>query len=711
LLLQGGGIGILYLAVFAAHKLTPYFPPLLSIILMTLLMAPAIVLALLQNSQALALLGFSGGFAAPILLASDEGHHIFLFSYYLVFNVGVLVIGYFRSWKWLNLMAFICTFATTLVWVMGSYNQSLFWTTEPFCVAFILVFTALGILSLRNPNTRGFDIPVIVGTPVVGAVLQWNLVSHILYGHAIVSVAFSALYITLSLAVWRGRERLSTGSARPLAEAYLALSVMLANLAIPLLLSAQATSAVWAAEGAVLLLVGLRLKNVQTIIWGFIVHVAGAIAFGVGNVGAGYGTGVFQSPQFAGSLIVAMSALAMTFLLNRFAVQKQVQSPLDNPVIPRLLTVWACLWWFGSWLFELWRITGRRIDESFFGLNEPWGVFFLLCSLSAVVFFVAGRCFRYHWLSIGVIPSVVTAILLVLGILFLQIGANVSHPTRIFTYNFFHGEYLWAWLVFFAVQAALLVLLRKKTIHAGWLFTIILITLIVLTASGRAFIDYLGLSVSWKSLAGILPGLAALLGATFLNQTGIPGLHRKLLLVTLPVILCGFLGLWFFVTLFLPGNPDPLPIYVPFINPLDLQQGFCIAGILLWLARNRKETAYVIGDIAVFLWITAIIARSVHFYGSIPMSRILVSPAFHFGILIFWGLFGIAHIVAGHKIKRRPVWVAGAVLTVADIAKLLLFDLAGTAPVIRIVSFFIAGLILLFIGWVAPLPPSVAKES
>jgi uncharacterized membrane protein len=43
---------------------------------------------------------------------------------------------------------------------------------------------------------------------------------------------------------------------------------------------------------------------------------------------------------------------------------------------------------------------------------------------------------------------------------------------------------------------------------------------------------------------------------------------------------------------------------------------------------------------------------------------------------------------------------------VADIGKLLLFDMADIGVPYRILSFFIAGLILLFIGWAAPLPPA-----
>jgi len=45
-----------------------------------------------------------------------------------------------------------------------------------------------------------------------------------------------------------------------------------------------------------------------------------------------------------------------------------------------------------------------------------------------------------------------------------------------------------------------------------------------------------------------------------------------------------------------------------------------------------------------------------------------------------------------------------------DIAKLLVLDLANSGTVTRIVSFFIAGIVLLFIGWRSPLPPKRKSE-
>jgi uncharacterized membrane protein len=59
---------------------------------------------------------------------------------------------------------------------------------------------------------------------------------------------------------------------------------------------------------------------------------------------------------------------------------------------------------------------------------------------------------------------------------------------------------------------------------------------------------------------------------------------------------------------------------------------------------------------------------------------------------------------------ERKLWVAGAALLGVVVGKLFLVDLANTGTVARIVSFLGVGVILLLIGYVAPVPPGV-KES
>jgi uncharacterized membrane protein len=53
----------------------------------------------------------------------------------------------------------------------------------------------------------------------------------------------------------------------------------------------------------------------------------------------------------------------------------------------------------------------------------------------------------------------------------------------------------------------------------------------------------------------------------------------------------------------------------------------------------------------------------------------------------------------------RPLWIGGAVLLGMTVIKLFLIDLGNSGTLERIVSFIGVGLLLLVIGYVAPLPP------
>jgi uncharacterized membrane protein len=729
LLLQGGGIGILYLSVFASHKLTLYFPAHISLILMSLLMIPAIVLALFQNSQILALFGFLGGFAAPILLASGSGNHIFLFSYYTLLNTGILSICFYRlkkkasEWKMLNITAFFCSFIAFLAWTFLSYEKTLFVSAEIFSLVFLFMFTLLGIQSLKNSRINYFDIIVITLTPILSAVIQWKLVSHISHGYAIISILFSVFYITTVVIILRLRDtfKFDKKTTHSIMEGYLGLAVLLANMAIPLELSPEATSAIWSAEGAVILLIGLRLQNRKIQISAFVVHIASSIASRI-RTGDSYEY-FFRSPQFIGSKIIALSAMVMALLLHKNSKKTRLKTEILSP----LLIIWAYIWWFTALFFASTRFRSWYPSfGNYFRNIDPSGLFLFLSSLSAVFAYGISRFFRSWFFRIGIIPSMFTAVVLLPRIFY-------DHSDILFAYNFFQEEYLWILPLFFAIEICLLFVSGKERlysfsrkdimakigflkIHVVWIFIFILMSLVMVTSSARAFAVHHKITSSWTYCITILPSLVFLFAMAFLTKliSSIYRVHKKLLLYVLPLILSCVLGLYFIVTLFLPGDSKPLP-YIPVLNPLELMQVFCIIIILFWVTQNHnvnsRKINFVVSDIAVFLWITGIIARSVHFYADISMNLVSRSSEFHLGIFIFWALYGILHIIAGNKIKSRPVWIAGTVLTIVDVAKLLLLDLADSGTVTRIVSFFIAGIVLLFIGWRAPLPPERIKNA
>jgi uncharacterized membrane protein len=386
LVLQGGGIGLLYLSIFAAHKLTPWVPAPAALLLMSVLIPPAVVLAVFQRAQVLAVFAFLGGFAAPLLLSSRmDVSRAFLFSYYGILAGGVFIISRFRSWSFLNILAFFCTFGMAYYQVTDVYRPSMFWSTEPFFLFYILLFTLLGLgpfTGKKEKNGPPRDYIILLGTPFAAALLEWKVFSFIEHGYAIVSLCFSAFYILLSLFILKFRR----GELRLIVRGFLSLAVFLANLAIPLELNSEVTGAIWAAEGALIFLFGLQRDAGLISLGGLIPHGWAAAAF-IAAFPPSLFSAPFRGAAFTGSLIIAVSALVMTVMANRYrsagGERKNSFAGSRFLLFSRLSVLWGFSWWFLGWFFEF-----RRV------LNDPEEAFLAFTVLSALGFYGLARFLR-----------------------------------------------------------------------------------------------------------------------------------------------------------------------------------------------------------------------------------------------------------------------------------------------------------------------------
>src|ERR1043165_5306389 len=136
--LQGAGVAVLYLTVFAAMHLYGLISPEAAFVLLALVAAFSAFIAVAQDSLPLAVIGAGGGFLAPILASTGSGNHVALFGYYLVLNVGIAAIAWFKAWRLLNVVGFLFTFLIGLAWGLQFYEPDKFDTTEPFLVTFFL---------------------------------------------------------------------------------------------------------------------------------------------------------------------------------------------------------------------------------------------------------------------------------------------------------------------------------------------------------------------------------------------------------------------------------------------------------------------------------------------------------------------------------------------------------------------------------------------
>jgi uncharacterized membrane protein len=62
-------------------------------------------------------------------------------------------------------------------------------------------------------------------------------------------------------------------------------------------------------------------------------------------------------------------------------------------------------------------------------------------------------------------------------------------------------------------------------------------------------------------------------------------------------------------------------------------------------------------------------------------------------------------MLIANRLKYRAAWIGGAALLAVVVVKLFVVDLSQVGGVERIVSFIGVGVLLLIIGYVAPVPP------
>jgi uncharacterized membrane protein len=710
MILQGGAIGVLYLTVFAALKLYQLIPPLAAFALLFWIAALSSWLAIRQDAIALAALGVLGGFLAPILTSSDSGNHVMLFSYYAVLNAGIFFIAWFKAWRRLNLLGFVCTFVIGTLWGVTRYRPELYATTEPFLVLFFLFYVGIAVLYAVRQSVvvrHYVDGTIVFGTPLVAAALQHALLRDSEYGMAASALAASALYLGLGKWLY-GRRR---DDLRLLVESFLALGVVFATLAVPLALDARWTSATWALEGAALVWIGARQRHRAPRLFGLALQVAAGVAFGAGLAhGPGFAARAFPvlNSDFVGAALVAFAGVLTAWLYHRY---DDAIDPFERGALP-VVFAWGVLWWLGAQWREIRHWLPRETRVS---------AFVAALAGDAVLFAVTAN--RLRW-PLARVPAALTLPVLILIALagVLQAETTVTAGDHLFA----HGGAL-AWPL--AIVVAVLLLrhferlsddaIRGSAIewaHAGVLW---LVVLVATQEIAWAADDLIGGGDIWRVIAwGLAPAFALADVAALSSRAAWPiGVHRRTYLVAGAMPIVGWLVLWSLgVNVTSDGNPAPLP-YVPLLSPLDLTQGFVLVALLMWALRLRSEgvdlASYVprelrigVPALIVFVWVNALALRTVHHWFGVPFAfdPLWRSPLVQATLSLLWTVCALATMVWSNRRSERTGWIAGAVLLAVVVAKLFFVDLSRVGTIERIVSFIGVGVLLLLIGYLAPVP-------
>ena len=739
LLLQGGGVAALYLTVFAAFRLYQLVPQLLAFGLMVAVCALSCALALLQNARSLAFAAFAGGFATPLLLSTGGGSHVALFSYFTVLNLAILFIATRRAWRELNLLGFIATFGVATLWGVLRYEAAHYASAQVFLAIFTAIFIATAILYARAaPASAGWnrgravDTSLVFGTPLAAFGLQMGLVQPYLYGEAFSALAFGAVYLVLAAGLLRGAD----AGYRLLIECFLAMGVGFVTLAVPLALDAQWTSAVWALEGAGAFWVGRRQGRWMPRAFGLLLQGFALL----GYLDAGH-TPLAAWPLahagFLGATLIAMAALAIAWWSRRPLPHSDSrwarQYALLEALLPTPLLLYGVLMWLQGWAQEFRRLVPAAVKGQF--ALPAWSDGLAIWGMAGVTLLSFAAllqwALRARW-AVAAWPSRAS-----LGVLAFALLAQWDMGLRVTDWP--------CWLAWPLALALHGWLLQRNERAGGDLLTppwarwlnwqhigTVWLLVLLLGDALLAWADRAQLwGTAWVSVTGVVAGMAVLVALTLWAGRGNDADKRVALRwplnphaeayywwAALPLAVLLWLGA-FALAWTSSGRTDPLP-YIPVLNPTDLAVLLAMGAILLWRQRvlaadprpmgaHGLRGAAFWGGMGVLglVVLSTVWLRIAHHYFGVPWNAYALYHSFvvQTGYAILWTLTALALMVVAHRRGLRPAWLAGAALLALVIAKLILVDLSNRGGGERIIAFIGVGVLMLVVGYLAPLPP------
>jgi uncharacterized membrane protein len=719
LALQGGGIGILYLTTFAALRLYSLMPPGVGFAVLVFLAVFSAALAVLQDSQAFALLGVTGGFLAPLLASTGEGSYVVLFSYYAVLNASIFAIAWHKAWRPLNLAGFAFTFIISTAWGALHYNDDLFASTEPFLGLFFALYVAIAILfSVRQPpRLRGYvDGTLVFGTPMAAFGYQCGMLHHRPVAIAASAVVMGALYFTLAWLLHRQKR----SSQRLLMEVFVALGVVFLTVAAPLALDSRESGTTWALEAAALVWIGARQSRVLPRLLGAVLQLVAAVLLwsdGSWSEGLWSDVSLFSgnAPAFGAFLarvVAAVAAVCSAVILRKFAQRLRSYEAASAPVLFFL----GLAGWLGAGLVEIHRYIPNDYERS-----------------AALVFvaFTALACSelsRRTALGLARLPALWLLPALVVFAAVTSLAGD--HPFA-----------LGGWLAWPIAFAGFYVICRR---HEGapdewlsiWLQAVsawLLVSLLSWELAWNVDRDVAGRG-SWAAVSWMMVPASALFALPRLvDRVSWPvRVHRWAYVAFAGIGIAAYLALWSLGTnLTLSGDPYPLP-YVPVLNALDLAQLFVLLVLWrFWLYLKSTHAPRAIapgssGGVPVahgtapvallaalaFVWLNAALLRTLHRWSDVPLEldAVLHSTLVQTSLSIFWTILALATMLVATRRAHRGAWITGAVLLAVTILKLFAIDLSSVGTVERIVSFVGVGLLTLVIGYFSPLPPAATRH-
>ncbi|CAN5535888.1 DUF2339 domain-containing protein [soil metagenome] len=257
--LVSGSMAILYFLTFAAYRFYQLIPLPLTFGMMLVFTIFTVIAALNYNRQIIAHFGLVGAYAVPFLLSDGSGKPEVLFSYMVMINLGILFIAFKKYWKPLYFVSFGLTWLIYSFWhVSAGQGVSHFTMAFTFLCIFFFIFYAL-FLAFKLIQKKQFeksDILLLLANSFIFYGNGYNLLDSLLGGGewlGLFTLVNAIIHFGVSSIIYR--QKLADKNLFYLVAG---LVLVFITIAIPVQLSGNWVTLLWAGEAALLFTIGRR---------------------------------------------------------------------------------------------------------------------------------------------------------------------------------------------------------------------------------------------------------------------------------------------------------------------------------------------------------------------------------------------------------------------------------------------------------------------
>ncbi len=262
------GFGVLYAAVFSAYRWYGLIETTPAFVLAILITAAAMFYAVALDEVVIAVLSLFGGFCTPVIVSTGENLPMPLFGYTLVLGAGAMLCAYYRKWRAVNILAFIGTFGLYTGWFEKFYRpqvRTVEGVPEQMAIAlgwlgvFFAVYLIMPILYelVKKVKADKEDVLCVLANAAVTFYYLWT----ILFSEFRTELAFCAVGLCLIHLAMMAVVSTRCRDDVDLRVGLLAVAMFFLTVAMPLYFKMYALAMAWAAQGAVLAVIGLRYRS------------------------------------------------------------------------------------------------------------------------------------------------------------------------------------------------------------------------------------------------------------------------------------------------------------------------------------------------------------------------------------------------------------------------------------------------------------------